>query len=310
MAIISVGNAPCSWGTLEFDGAQADRFTFQTMLDELAETGYTGSELGDWGFMPTTPDALAPVFQSRKLALTGAFVGVALKEPAAHAPGEATVVKTARLLANTAVRLDTLTTPFLVLADANCTDPVRTLNAGRITPEMGLSPSEWQTFADGANRIARAVHAETGLRTVFHHHCGGYVETPDEIARLLELTDPKVLGLVFDTGHYAFGAGGCEGIPAALEQHRERIWYVHYKDCEPNVLQQARAHQWGYFEAVRQGIFCELGQGCVGFPAVTAWLRDRGYTGFITVEQDVLPGMGTPRQSAQRNRDYLISIGL
>jgi inosose dehydratase len=305
-----VGNAPCSWGTLEFEGSQAERFTYRHMLDELAGTGYIGSELGDWGFMPTTPDALAAEFRARRIALTGAFVGVALKDPAAHAPGLATVVQTARLLADTAAKLNQPVAPFLVLADANCTDPVRTLNAGRITPAMGLSDAEWQTFAAGANQIARAVHAETGLRTVFHHHCGGFVETPAEITRLLDLTDPDLLGLVFDTGHFAFGAGGCAGILPALEQHAARIWYVHYKDCEPSVLQQARAQQWDYFESVRQGIFCELGQGCVDFPAVSAWLRGRGYAGFITVEQDVLPGMGTPKQSAQRNRDYLTSIGL
>jgi inosose dehydratase len=34
------------------------------------------------------------------------------------------------------------------------------------------------------------------------------------------------------------------------------------------------------------------------------------YTGWIVVEQDVLPGMGAPKASAQRNRDYLHSIGL
>lgn len=310
MTTIPVGNAPCSWGTLEFEGNQAERFTFRHMLDELVETGYAGSELGDWGFMPTTPEALAPEFRTRQIALTGAFVGVALKDPAAHAPGQEIVLQTARLLAETTAQLNQTVAPFLVLADANCTDPVRTRNAGRITPDMGLSDAEWQTFAQGANQIARAVYAETGLRTVFHHHCGGYVETPAEIARLLDLTDPQVLGLVFDTGHYAFGAGGCEDILPALERHADRIWYVHYKDCAPGVLQEARAQQWDYFESVRQGVFCELGQGCVDFPAVTAWLRRRAYAGFITVEQDVLPGMGTPKQSAQRNRDYLASIGL
>ncbi len=310
MTAIPVGNAPCSWGTLEFEGTQSDRFTYRNMLDELVETGYAGSELGDWGFMPTTPDALAAEFRARRIALTGAFVGVALKYAEAHAPGQETVLQTARLLAETADRLQQPVAPFLVLADANCTEPVRTLNAGRITPEMGLSDEEWQTFAGGANRIARAVHAETGLRTVFHHHCGGYVETPAEIARLLDLTDPEVLGLVFDTGHYAFGAGGCADLLEALARYADRTWYIHYKDCEPNVLAQGRAHGWDYFESVRQGVFCELGRGCVEFPAVTAWLRGRGYAGFITVEQDVLPGMGTPRQSAQRNRDYLTGIGL
>ena len=41
-----------------------------------------------------------------------------------------------------------------------------------------------------------------------------------------------------------------------------------------------------------------------------AWLRGRGYAGYITVEQDVLPGMGTPAASARRNREYLRGIGV
>lgn len=307
---IAVGNAPCSWGTLEFEGAQGGRLTYARMLDELVETGYTGSELGDWGFMPTEPHDLAREFRARGLTLTGAFVGVDLRDPAAHESGEVTVVRTARLLAAAADELATDVRPFLVLADANCTHPVRTQHAGRITPEMGLSEGEWEIFADGANRIAAAVQRESGLRTVFHHHCGGFVETPDETARFLDSTDDSMIGLVFDTGHYSFGAGGCETVMDALEQFSDRIWYVHYKDCDPAVLARAKAGQWNYFESVRQGVFSELGEGCVDFPAVTAWLRDREYAGFITVEQDVLPGMGSPKASAQRNRDYLRRIGL
>lgn len=179
--------------------------------------------------------------------------------------------------------------PFLVLASDNGTDPIRTKNAGRITAGMELNAEQWRIFADNANRIARRVREEAGLRTVFHHHCGGFVETPQEIGRLLDLTDPTLLGLVFDTGHYAFGAGSCETVVAALDRFADRIWYMHYKDCHPAVMAQARLNQWDYFESVRQGVFCELGQGCVDFPAVTAWLRQRNYNGFITVEQDVLP---------------------
>lgn len=310
MNTIAIGNAPCSWGTLEFGDLGGERLTPTRMLNELVATGYTGSELGDWGFMPTDPVALAAEFRQRNLTLTGAYVGVALENSAKVGVGEAVVMQTARLLASVADRLETTVRPFLVLAGDNGTDPVRTHNAGRVTPEMELSASQWQILADNANRIARQVRQETGLRTVFHAHCAGYVETPSEIARLLALTDPTLIGLVFDTGHYAFGAGGCADILPALERFAERIWYMHYKDCHPGVMAQVRQQGWDYFEAVRQGVFCELGQGCVDFPAVTAWLRARNYQGFITVEQDVLPGMGSPQASAARNRAYLRSIGL
>ena len=127
-------------------------------------------------------------------------------------------------------------------------------NAGRVRPEMGLRPGEWKTFAAGANRIAQAVHAETGLRTVFHHHCAGYVVTPDEIAKFLDLTDPKTIGLVFDTGHYVFGSGQCDALQG-LERFQERIWYVHLKDCDPAVADQSRSEEWNYFRSLAHGVF-------------------------------------------------------
>jgi len=303
MALLRVGNAPCSWGTLEFEEAQAGQIPYSRMLDELAETGYTGTELGDWGYMPTEPQLLRSELRRRGLVMLGAFVPVALKDPAAHEAGVANALKTARLLA--AVATDPK--PYLVLADNNGSVPERTRHAGRITPELGLSPEEWKTFAEGANRVASVVRVETGLRTVFHHHCSGYVETPEEIARFLELTDPALLGLVFDCGHYAYGAGN-SNVVKGLELFQERVWYIHFKDCQPEVAGRACAEQWDYFQALRHGVFCELGKGAVDFPAVLRWLKAKHYDGYTLVEQDILPGMGTPKESARRNRDYLQSI--
>jgi inosose dehydratase len=303
MADLPVGNAPCSWGTLEFEETQGQQIGYAQMLDELVETGYTGTELGDWGYMPTDSRALAFELRKRNLTMLGAFVQAALKNASAHQLGVARAVETARLLAGVA----TDPKPFLVLADDNATDAVRTANAGRITPEMGLNDGEWDTFARGANQLAAAVRSETGLRTVFHHHTAGYVETPDEIARFLELTDPALVGLVFDTGHYSFGAGNCD-VLAGLRRFADRVWYLHLKDCEPNVAKRARAEKWNYFESLRQGVFCELGSGCVDFRGVLRWAADRGYAGYVLVEQDVLPGMGAPKASALRNREYLRSI--
>jgi inosose dehydratase len=303
MSKLRVGNAPCSWGTLEFESAKSEQIGFARMLDELAETGYTGTELGDWGYMPTDPRALESELSRRGVNMLGAFVPVALKNRSAHEAGRKAAVKTARLLADVARD----PAPFLVLADNNGTVPERTLNAGRITAEMSLSASEWKTFADGANSIATAVSEATGLRTVFHHHCAGYVETPAEIARFLELTDPEAMGLVFDTGHYVFGSGECD-VLAGLERFRDRVWYIHLKDCSQEVAQKSRNAHWDYFESLRHGIFCELGRGCVAFPEVLRWLKDVRYGGYVLVEQDVLPGMGAPRESALRNRQYLRSI--
>jgi inosose dehydratase len=88
------------------------------------------------------------------------------------------------------------------------------------------------------------------------------------------------------------------------------VWHVHFKDHDPRVAEQSRHNEWDAIQSVEHGVFCELGKGDVNFPAVIQELKDIGYDGWIVVEQDVLPGMGTPKESAQRNRDYLRSIGL
>ena len=305
MRALLVGNAPCSWGTLEHQD-QSQSIPFNQMLDELVETGYTGTELGDWGYMPTDAARLSEELAKRNnVVMLGAYVPVAMKNPVTHGAGVVTAVRTAKLLAAVA----TTQAPYLVLADDAGTDPARTKLAGRVTAKDGLTKDEWKTFASGADRIAHTVFDETGLRTVFHHHCAGYVETPDEIATLLDMTSPDRLGLVFDAGHYVHGTGGEDGdVIPALTRFKERIWYIHLKDLEPNVALRSREEEWDYFTAMRNGLYPELGKGCVDFPALLRWLAAREYKGYALVEQDILPGMGTPKESAARSREYLRSI--
>ena len=299
--MIRIANAPCSWGVLEFD-LEGEAAGYVQVLNEIVETGYSGTELGDWGFMPTDPMKLSQEIHSRGLTMLGAFVPVALKDPEAHRAGEEVAVRTARLLAAVEGKI-----PFIILADDNGKILERTQNAGRIKLEQGLSSAEWQVFAGGAERIAGAVKKETGLRTVIHHHCAGYMETPQEIDTLLSLTDPSLVGLCLDTGHYRFGGGD----PLIfLQKHFQRIWHVHFKDCQPELAARSRQEGWDYFTSVRNGIFCELGKGEIDFQAIKVELKKQGYSGWIVVEQDVLPGMGSPKDSARRNRTYLKSIGL
>ena len=299
--MIKVANAPCSWGILEFD-LEGEAAGYAQVLDEIAATGYAGTELGDWGFMPTDPKQLRQEIHSRGLTLLGAFVPVMLKDVKAHASGIEVALRTARLLAEAEG-----STPFIVLADDNGKIPERTQNAGRIQPEHSLTEAEWKIFAEGAEKVAQAVRKETRLRTVFHHHCAGYVESPAELDILMKSTDPSLLGLCFDTGHYRFGGGDPL---ACLKTYKDRIWHMHFKDCHPEVAATSRLEKWDYFTSVRNGIFCELGKGEIDFPLIKAELEKIGYGGWIVVEQDVLPGMGRPKESAQRNRDYLASIGL
>ena len=312
---IRVANAPVSWGALEIEGFNQKPLPYDVVLDEIAETGYAGTELGDWGFMPTDPDALRDELERRGLALIGAFVPVLLRDPSTLQAGTEHALRVARLLAAVVPEGDRgtkgITAPFIVVADDNVTDPGRTLHAGRITPEMALPDDEWAGYAGRAEAVARAVREETGLRSVFHPHSAGWVETPAETDRFLAETDSEMLGIVFDTGHYLFGAGD-EGpsVVEAMDRWADRIWYIHFKDNDRELARRSREEGWDYLQALRAGIFSELGQGGVDFRAVIGWLDEHGYDGWAVVEQDILPGLGTPKESARRNREFLASLGI
>jgi inosose dehydratase len=299
--MMRIANAPCSWGVLEFESA-ATSAPFERVLDEMRDTGYSGTELGDWGFMPTDPALLHEAISARALHLIAAFVPVALADATSHEAGGATAIRTARLLRDAGAP-----DAMIVLSDDNASVPEREQHAGRITTDHGLSDRGWTVFAAGADHVARAVREATGLRTVFHPHCGGYVETAAEIDTLMARTDPTMLGLCLDTGHLLYA--GADPL-AVLERHARRVWHVHFKDCDPQIAAAARASGLGYLAAVRSQLFCELGGGAVNFASVIAALRALDYNGWIVVEQDVFPGHGAPAESARRNRVYLKGLGL
>lgn len=298
--MIKIANAPCSWGVIE--NTPGERSGYGRFLDEMRETGYAGTELGDWGFMPTEPQQLESELSARKLQLVASWVSVRLYDESYHTRGVEAAIRTANLLAEVGGPEN-----FIVIGDDHSTIAQRHDNSGRITPTMGLDEAGWQIYAAGINKVATAVKNETGLRSVLHHHGATFVETPAEVSRVLSLTDPDLVGLCFDTGHYHLGGGDAvEGITAFAD----RIWHVHFKDFTPSVLAQADDQGWGYQQLIANGMFCELGTGVVDFPAILKKLKGIGYEGWIVVEQDVWPGLGNPKENAARNRAYIQSLGL
>lgn len=296
---IRIASAPVSWGIYEFKDIEP-KYPYTRVLDEIRDTGYTGLELGPWGYLPTDSEALRPELQRRGLQLLSSYVPVKLVDASAHEAGEQHALKVGRLLA-------ALGAGYIVLADDNGTLPDLIARAGQRSGSL-LNSDQWDVFAKGVNRIARRVHDELGLKVVFHHHCAGYVETPDETHELLQRADPDLVGLCLDTGHWHYAGGDAV---QCIREYGARVRYLHFKDCDPNIRRRCIAEKLDYREATKAGVFCELGQGEVDFRTVIAEMEKLGYDGWAIVEQDVLvDDLDAPKQSSQRNRDYLHSLGL
>lgn len=294
---IRVATAPVSWGIMEVEGGGGQK-AYSEVLDEMAEAGYEGTELGPYGYLPTEPDRLMAELSARGLQLVSAFVPMSLAESERHEVGFQEAVRVAELLAQAGASL-------IVLADVM--SEARMAVAGRVVEEhVGMTDRQWEEAAKLLVRTARACR-ERGLRVAFHHHAGTFVETPREIEQLCTLTDPDLMGLCLDTGHYFYGGGDPVD---AVRKHGSRIWHLHLKDVRPMVLESVRRDGIGFLEAVRRGVFCELGEGAVDFPRVIQGLMACGYDGWAVVEQDVdvsQPGV-EPWQSAVRSRAYLRNV--
>ena len=295
MSLIRVGNAPVSWGVYEADRPNPP---FGRILDEIAQAGYEGTELGPYGYLPTEPDALGRELKARRLGLGSSFVALPLEDPSGRRAAVEHSLRVARLLATQGVG-------ELILADDE--DPGRTRIAGRVPASGGWSDAQWREAAATVEAVARALRDELGMRVVVHHHAGTFVETPEEIDRLLAGTDPGLVGLLLDTGHCVYGGGDPFDV---VKRHRDRVRYVHLKDAREDELRRVRTTDIAMADAWKRGVFCPLGDGVVDFPRVIEGLRANGYAGWLIVEQDVVPDAQgrlepEPSASARRSRTYL-----
>lgn len=291
---VRLASAPVSWGIFEFAGL-TPRFTYQHVLDEIVQTGYVGSELGPYGYLPTDPGQLRAQLEARELKLVSAFVPVALAHPESHARGLESALKVGRLLRE-------LNAATLVLADDNGSVPELVARAGR---RRGCWLADLKDYARGVDTIVSRVRDELGLQVAFHHHCAGYMETPAEVEALLSLSE---VGLCLDTGHWHYAGGDAV---ECLRRFGSRVTYLHLKDCDPVVAERCRNQQLDYFAAVQAGVFCPLGEGCVDFRSLLVELDRLDYDGWAVVEQDVLvDDLDAPRRFSLQNREFLRRLGL
>src|ERR1700758_773478 len=235
--------APDSWGVLDYPGPSWEQ-SYEKMLDEMVEAGYTGTELGPYGFFPTDAAVLKPQLEKRKLKLLGSFVPVVLSDPASASIAVEHIRKVGDLLA-------ALKAPFLVLADAQSDE--RNRISGRVPRDgsAGLTAAQWKNVAHVVEEAAK-VSSEFGLDLVFHPHVATYVETPGECERFFDVTSHTGIGLCLDTGHCEFG-GGDTATEAARFASILRL--MHLKDLDRQILDEARDKKLTFDQAIEEKVF-------------------------------------------------------
>jgi len=169
-----------------------------------------------------------------------------------------------------------------------------------------LSGDDAKALAANLNEIGKRAMGETGVKFGFHPHCWTLVERQPELDRIMDLTDPRYVFLVLDTGHASLG--GIDPVKA-LVTYYSRLAAVHLKDCEPKY---SAGNGWkgpapSEEEHKRVDLYKRLGTGGVDFPALFRVLRAKNYDGWVTLDFDApRPGEGTVKEDMDAHRKYLV----
>jgi len=274
---IRVANAPCSFGAFEITvGVLPDVPDPESVLDAIARAHYKGSELGPPGYLGDR-ETLRERFERRGLALAGGYIPIRFSEPQHWDDDLRALSETLDLFAAAGG-----SEAKAVLADAGSKERSRLPGRAALDRSIGLDEDGWKRLAEGVAR-AEDLARNRGFEPTFHHHAATFVEAPWEIERLLELTD---VGLLLDTGHLALGGGEPT---EALHDWHSRINHLHIKDVRRDVLAGVIEDGADMPEAWRRGVFCELGTGDVNLDAFFAELSRSRYSGWVVVEQDMVP---------------------
>ena len=245
------------------------------MLDDARALGFTATEAGPPGFLPSDPAAAKALLASRGIRLVGGFVTGVLHVSVRRAAALAELARQARWLAVAGADV-------LVLAAAS-------QGQGYDTRDR-LDDAAWSALLDGIARV-REIATRQGLAVALHPHFGTVIERAAEVERLLASSD---VDLCLDTGHLTLG--GCD--PASLvAQVPARIRHVHLKDVRADIAAAVAAGTVQYGEGVRRGLYVPLGEGSARIAGVLKALARAEYAGWYVFEQDVMltrPPHGPP----------------
>ena len=284
-----IGTVPILWNNVDIEELRLGTDAL-TILDEIARTGYDGTQLGI-GF--PEGEALRTALAERDLHLAEVYASLPATIDGPSDDALDLALERLRLLAAgggdvLCVALDL--SAGRIEAAGRAADPA--------TPQ--LTAAGWTHLTDVLHDLGRAT-LDAGARMAYHPHAGTLVETPGEVATLLAATDPELVPLCLDVGHFLVGGGDPV---AAIEAFGERVTHVHLKDVDPAVLGRLRDGELsGFTEAIRARLFTELGSGILDLDGCLNALAARGYRGWLMVEQD--SGWPPPSESAAIGRRVL-----
>jgi inosose dehydratase len=286
--IIKLGIAPIGWTNDDLPELGGE-IPFEQCVSEMALAGFAGSEVGNK--YPKDPAILNKALALRGLSICNAWFSSFLTTKP-YRDVETEFIKHRDFLYAVGAR---------VIGAAEQGHSIQ----GQEKPIFDAKPvftgDEWNRLCEGLNKLGKLA-AEKGMKLVYHHHMGTGVQTAAEIDRLMENTDPALLGLLYDTGHLVFSG---EDHLAVLDTWMKRIGHVHLKDIRPAIHKKVIEEKWSFLRAVKEGTFTVPGDGCIDFVPVFAALKRSGYSGWWVVEAEQDPARANPLEYAIKARNYI-----
>jgi len=288
---VKIGINPISWANDDLPELGGDTL-LETILAEGSEIGYRGFELGNK--FPKEPEALRKVLAQFRVELVSGWYSGELARHSVEREIQA-VGPHLQLLKTNGVN---------VMVYGEVADSIQ----GKRNVALSRRPqfadaTQWRTYAGKLDAFARYTRSR-GVRLAYHHHMGAYVQSVEDVNRLMSLTSPDV-GLLLDTGHITFAGGDAVD---ALKKHLGRVCHVHCKDVRAEVMREARRQDWSFLDSVLKGVFTVPGDGHVDFKALLRLLHDHGYCGWLVVEAEQDPALAPSYQYAQMGFRHLSEL--
>ena len=285
---IRLAIAPIGWTNDDMPELGGE-IPFEQCISEMALAGFEGSEVGNK--YPRDPEKLNKALKLRGLTICNAwFSSFLTTKPLAEV--EKDFIKQCDFLYAVGAR---------IIGAAEQGNSIQ----GKPLPIFDAKPrftdEEWKSLTEGLNHLG-TIAKKKGMQLVYHHHMGTGVQTTEEIDRLMEMTDPELVGLLYDTGHLVFSG---EDHLAVLHKYLKRIKHVHLKNVRFEVMEKAKKEKWSFLQAVRNGVFTVPGDGGLDFVPVFDALKSGGYKGWWVVEAEQDPAKANPLEYALIARRYI-----